>query len=75
MNMVLYDCGHIIRDSDVLNFLKYTIKELHHIQTLDEKSLKHSIGFIRDISERPNTCQILQKFNFELGIKSAFLVC
>lgn len=32
MNMVMYDCGHIIRDIDVLNFLKFTVKELHHIQ-------------------------------------------
>lgn len=98
MNMVMYDCGHIIRDAHVLNFLKFTVKELHHIQyvwtkianalnhmnlkinlnlihrSLDEKSLKHSISFIRDISERPNTCTILQRFDFELGIKSAFLV-
>lgn len=32
MNMVMYDCGHIIRDAHVLNFLKFTVKELHHIQ-------------------------------------------
>lgn len=40
MSMVLYDCGHFIRDADVLNFLKFTMKELHHIQYVWTKHVK-----------------------------------
>lgn len=31
MNLILNECGNILRDSDVRNFLKFTSKELHRI--------------------------------------------
>lgn len=45
------------------------------LRSLDEKSLRHLNEFIRDISERSHFVQILQQYDFSLGIKAAIMVC
>lgn len=42
-------------------------------RSLDEKSLKHLIEFIREIAERPNTKQFLQEYDFCAGIQAAIM--
>lgn len=43
------------------------------LRSLDEKSLKHLIEFIREIAQRPNTKQILQEYDFASGIQAAIM--
>lgn len=42
--------------------------------SLDDKSLKHLIDFIREIAQQSNTKKILQEYDFCSGIQAAIMV-